>query len=191
MIILFLRLLLSNDRENWTSQEDAEIFFIGEPGYVSIAFSSGATIKSVVLDDVTIETASVPKETMCNDCETMPHIANITILDARHSSFQLSFVFSEDHFDNETIIFRMTFFVEYEFRRRRMAIEFDRRHLLSRRHTDSSLMLKLQSRYARLPSIPPRIEIGKFHNLIMCKNSNVLDNINFNILEAPNDINSI
>ena len=55
------------DGGNWTNPDDFVEFALGEAGYIQIIFSSGGTIDSVALDDVTIHTSSMPQKPLCSD----------------------------------------------------------------------------------------------------------------------------
>jgi hypothetical protein len=148
---LTTEVLLSLDGGNWTNPDDFVEFALGEAGYIQIIFSSGGTIDSVALDDITIHTSSMPQKPLCSDCENFEH-SPISVEKDDHKNFVIKFILTKPTFLVDSVVFKMTFSVETSFgERRKLEIEVPRRQLREIKSANAAVLLNLK--YERSTSI--------------------------------------
>lgn len=157
--------LLSTDGMHFTVPSQAGDFYLDEYGYIKLIFSSGATIKTVNLEQVTIKESSVPQNVLCDTC-LLSGVGNLTILNSNHTNYQVRFLFDEATFSTSaSVTFTMYFAIEYDFSRRRLKLEIRRR--LDQTQVQTSVMLSLKSRfdeYLPFDNIFDDVDQSDYHN---------------------------
>jgi hypothetical protein len=113
---------LSHNGDSYYLPENANAFLIGERFWMKISFSSGASnIVAVNLTDISISTASVPGNFLCNACQNREEM-DFDEESKAHTGYIVSFIFDDDLFPNpQSLTIMLRFDITYADGRRRLA----------------------------------------------------------------------